>query len=56
MGGSFVIIIDFFREDCCKGTELTEGWYWYEDDGDEVGGPYENEEAAIEAASNGKGW
>jgi hypothetical protein len=21
-----------------------------------VGGPYENEEAAIEAASNGKGW
>jgi len=29
---------------------------WYEDDGDEVGGPYEDEEKAIEAANNGKGW
>jgi hypothetical protein len=29
---------------------------WYEDDGDAVGGPYEDEEQAIEAANNGNGW
>jgi hypothetical protein len=50
------ILIDFFSEACCKGTELIEGWYWYEDDGDAVGGPYEDEEQAIESANNGKGW
>jgi hypothetical protein len=56
MGKGIMILIDFFSEACCKGTELMEGWYWYEDDGDAVGGPYEDEEKAIEAANNGKGW
>jgi len=51
-----MILIDFFSEACCKGTELLEGWYWYEDDGENVGGPYEDEETAIAAAQNGYGW
>ena len=51
-----MILVDFFPEDCCKGTELVEGWYWYEDDGDRVGGPYGSQEAACEAARNGDGW
>jgi len=51
-----MLLVDFFSEDCCKGTELVEGWYWYQDDGDDVGGPYESEEAAIEAAEQGSGW
>ena len=42
-----MILIDFFTEACCKGTELVEGWYWYEDDGDNVGGPYEDAEEGI---------
>jgi hypothetical protein len=54
--GLIVILIDYFSEACCKGTELVEGWYWYEDDGDEVGGPYDNEEAAIEAAQKQEDW
>jgi hypothetical protein len=51
-----MILIDFFSEACCKGTELIEGWYWYEDDGDAVGGPYDDEEAAIAAAQAGLKW
>ena len=52
-----MILIDFFSEDCCKGTELVEGWYWYDDDDDNaVGGPFANEEAAIKAAFDGHGW
>ena len=51
-----MILIDFFTEDCCKGTELVEGRYWYEDDGEAVGGPYESEEAALKAAFDGHGW
>ena len=51
-----MILIDFFTEACCKGTELVEGRYWYEDDGDNVGGPYEDAEKAAQAANNGKGW
>jgi hypothetical protein len=51
-----VIYVDFFSNSCCKGTELLEGWYWYQDDGDDVGGPYENQNAAIEAAEKGTGW
>jgi hypothetical protein len=51
-----MILVDYFSEACCKDTELVEGWYWYEDDGEDVGGPYEDEEQAIEAANNGKGW
>lgn len=51
-----MILIDYFTEASCKGTELVEGWYWYEDDGDDLGGPYGDEEAAIAAAQNGYGW
>ena len=51
-----MIYVDFFSKDCCKGTELLEGWYWYQDDGDDVGGPYEDQDAAIEAAEKGTGW
>jgi hypothetical protein len=51
-----MLLVDFFSGDCCKGTELVEGWYWYQDDGDDVGGPYESEKAAIEAAEQGSGW
>jgi hypothetical protein len=51
-----MIIIDFFSETCCKGTEIVEGWYWYEDDGEGMGGPFEDEEDAILAAENGIGW
>ena len=35
-----MILIDFFTEASCKGTELIEGWYWYDDADDTlVGGP-----------------
>jgi hypothetical protein len=51
-----MILIDFFTKACCKGTELIEGWYWYEDDGDNVGGPFEDEEDAILAAKSGIDW
>ena len=51
-----MILVDFFSTECCKGTELVEGWYWYEDDGEAVGGPYKDEKAAIEAAQAGEGW
>jgi len=51
-----MILVDFFNEQACKGTELLPGWYWYEDDGESVGGPYEDEEAAIKAAKEGNGW
>jgi hypothetical protein len=36
-----MICVDFFSKDYCKGTELLEGWHWYQDDGDDVGSPYE---------------
>jgi hypothetical protein len=51
-----MILIDFFTEACCKGTELIEGWYWYEDDGDAVGGPFEDEKDAVLAAGLGITW
>jgi hypothetical protein len=51
-----MILVDYFSETCCKGTELVEGWYWYEDDGEAVGGPYKDEEAAIAAAREQEGW
>ena len=51
-----MILVDYFSEACCKGTELVEGWYWYEDDGEEVGGPYGDEEAAITAAKARLKW
>jgi hypothetical protein len=51
-----MILIDFFTEACCKGTELIEGWYWYEDDGERVGGPFEDEEDAKLAAESGITW
>jgi hypothetical protein len=49
-------LVDFFTEECCKGTELVEGWYWYEDDGEGLGGPYATQEAAIKAAQDDDGW
>ena len=51
-----MILVDYFTAECCKGTELIEGWYWHEDDGENIGGPYANEEAAIEAAQEGNSW
>jgi len=51
-----MILIDFFDDASCKGTELIEGWYWYEDDGENVGGPFEDEEDAILAAELGITW
>ena len=52
-----MILIDFFTEACCKGTELIEGWYWYDDADDMlVGGPFKDEEDAILAAESGTTW
>ena len=51
-----MILVDWFNAECCRGTELIEGWYWHEDDGEGIGGPYDSEEAACEAAQKGKGW
>ena len=43
-----MILIDFFTEASCKGTELIEGWYWYDDADDTlVGGPFDDEEDAM---------
>lgn len=52
-----MILIDFFSEYSCKGTELIEGWYFY-DDSDEriIGGPFDSEEAALKAAFDGHNW
>ena len=49
-------LVDWFNAECCRGTELVEGWYWHEDDGEGIGGPYDSEEAACEAAQEGQGW
>ena len=52
-----MILIDFFTEACCKGTELIEGWYWYDDADDMlVGGPFADEEDARLAAESGITW
>ena len=52
-----MILIDFFSESACKGTELIEGWYFYADDDDSIiGGPFSDEEAAIKAAFDGHVW
>ena len=52
-----MILIDFFPESVCKGTQLIEGWYWYDDADDQaIGGPYQTEEAAQEAAAAGRTW
>ena len=52
-----MILIDFFTEACCKGTELIEGWYWYDDADDMlVGGPFKDEEDARLAAESGITW
>lgn len=53
-----MLLVEFFNAEDCKGTELIEGWYWHddEDNGERIGGPYETEEAAIEAAQSGTGW
>lgn len=52
-----MILIEHFTEACCKGTELLEGWYWYDDADDTlVGGPFEDEEDAVLAAASGTTW
>ena len=52
-----MLLVDFFPKDCCKGTELIEGWYYYDDADDSViGGPYPHEKAALTAAHNGESW
>jgi hypothetical protein len=51
-----MILVDYFTEAVCKGTELIEGWYWYEDDSDAVGGPYIDEDAAMAAAALNDQW
>lgn len=52
-----MILVDFFSAQSCKGTELIEGWYFY-DEKDEliIGGPFDSEEAALKAAFDGHGW
>lgn len=52
-----MILVDFFSEAACKGTELIEGWYFYDDSDDRlIGGPFPDEEAALKAAFYGHGW
>lgn len=52
-----MILVDFFSEDCCKGTELIEGWYFYADHDDSlVGGPFDSEDQAIKAAFDLNCW
>ena len=51
-----MILVDWFDAQACKGTELTEGWYWHEDDGEGVGGPYASQDEAMEKGINGEGW
>jgi len=52
-----MILIDYFSAETCKGTELVEGWYWYDDDDDQsVGGPYIDEDAAMAAAVLNDQW
>ena len=49
-----MILDDFFSHRSCLGTERVEGWYWYEDDGEESGGPFDDEEDATFAAQLGE--
>ena len=52
-----MILIDFFTNKACKGTELVEGWYYYDDADDSlIGGPFIDEQAALKAAFDGHGW
>lgn len=52
-----MILVDFFSAQSCKGTELIEGWYFYdEQDESIIGGPFDSEEAALKAAFDGHGW
>lgn len=52
-----MLLIEWFSKDCCINTEVLPGWYWFDDADDSlVGGPYETEEEAIEAAQNKTGW
>jgi len=52
-----MILIDFFDEASCKGTELIEGWYLYSDhDYSLVGGPFDSEDQAIKAAFDFNCW
>lgn len=47
-----MILVDFFSEADCKGTEIVEGWYCYDDSTEEVQGPYDDAEAAYKAAEH----
>ena len=51
-----MLLVEFFCEESCKGTELLEGWYWHQDDGEGIGGPFKSQDAACEAARNAEGW
>ena len=52
-----MLLVEFFSAESCKGTELIEGWYFYDPEDDSIlGGPFENEEAALQAAFDGHGW
>jgi hypothetical protein len=51
-----MILVDWFDAQACKGTEMLEGWYWHEDDGEGIGGPYDSQEEAMEKGINGEGW
>lgn len=42
-----MILIDYFSENVCLGTELSPGFYFFDDSDDEMfGGPFPNEEIA----------
>lgn len=56
-GANKMILIDFFNEESCKGTELIEGWYFYADHDDSlVGGPFDTEDQALKAAFDLNCW
>ena len=51
------LFVEYFTAQCCKGTELIEGWYWWDDENTQsIGGPYEDEWEAINAARKDNGW
>jgi hypothetical protein len=42
-----LIIIDFFSEDVCQGTDLCPGFYYFDDSDDQLfGGPFPDEQIA----------
>jgi hypothetical protein len=51
-----MILVDWFDAQACKGTEMLEGWYWHEDDGEGIGGPCESQEEAMKKGIAEEGW